>query len=185
MKKIGVYAGAFNPFTFGHLGITRQAAEMFDEVIILIAKNPDKAYHIEPETMKRLVEQVVAENNLKNVKVVVYDGATARFAADVKASFLIRGLRNQTDFQYEETMAEVNHRLTGIKTVYFRADSDVGFVSSSVAMDLFNHGEDVIRFLPANIIEYLKRSVTASAAKQSSPGSLRVARDDGEAGAET
>jgi pantetheine-phosphate adenylyltransferase len=157
MKKIGVYAGAFNPFTFGHLGITRQAAQLFDQVVILIAQNADKATFIEPKAMKKLIEEVLAENNLPNVRVEVFDGATARFAADAKASFLIRGLRNETDFQYEETMSEVNYQLAGVKTVYFRADSDVAYVSSSVAMDLFNHGEDVGRFLPSNIIRQLEK----------------------------
>jgi pantetheine-phosphate adenylyltransferase len=156
MKKIGVYAGAFNPFTFGHLGITRQASELFDQVIILIAQNPDKTSFIEPKIMKKLIEEVLKENHLTNVRVETSSGATARFAANAKASFLIRGLRNQTDFQYEETMSEVNRQLTGIKTVYFRADSDVAYVSSSVAMDLFNHGEDVSRFLPRNIIQQLE-----------------------------
>jgi pantetheine-phosphate adenylyltransferase len=156
MKKIGVYAGAFNPFTFGHLGITRQAAQLFDQVIILIAQNPAKTNFIEPKIMQKLIEEILAESKIKNVTVATFDGATARFAAQAKASFLIRGLRNQTDFQYEETMAEVNRQLTGLKTVYFRADSDVAYVSSSVAMDLFTRGEDVSKFLPPNIIQHLK-----------------------------
>jgi pantetheine-phosphate adenylyltransferase len=95
---------------------------------------------------------------LQGVTVAVHDGVAARFAQQIKATWLIRGLRNETDFQYEETIAKVNRQLTGLKTVYFRADDEVAYVSSSMAMDLFNHGEDVSRFLPKNIIEHLRKS---------------------------
>jgi pantetheine-phosphate adenylyltransferase len=156
MKTIGVYAGSFDPFTLGHLGITRQAAQLFDEVIILIAKNVKKTARVEPTVMKKLIEQVLSEQSLPNVKVVVHSGTTARFAKTAGATFLIRGLRNETDFQYEETIAKINRQLTGVKTVYFRADDAVSYVSSSMAMDLFDHGEDVSQFLPPNIIAHLR-----------------------------
>ncbi|MDR3125740.1 MAG: pantetheine-phosphate adenylyltransferase [Candidatus Nomurabacteria bacterium] len=157
-KTIGVYAGSFDPFTFGHLGITRQAAQLFDEIIILIAHNAEKTARIDPKIIRKLITEILTAENLTNVKVAATSGASARFAQQAKASFLIRGLRNQTDFQYEETIAQVNRQLTGLKTVYFRADDSVSYVSSSLAMDLFNIGEDVSQFLPANIIEYLRKA---------------------------
>lgn len=158
MKTIGLYAGSFNPFTLGHLGITRQASELFDEVVILIAQNPQKPSPLDAETLQKLIEQTVRQAGLQGVTVAVHDGVAARFAQQIKATWLIRGLRNETDFQYEETIAKVNRQLTGLKTVYFRADDEVAYVSSSMAMDLFNHGEDVSRFLPKNIIEHLRKS---------------------------
>jgi pantetheine-phosphate adenylyltransferase len=160
MKTIGVYAGSFDPFTYGHLGVVRQAAGLFDKVEILITKNAVKTKRLNPEDMRRLIEEVLESEKLTNVTVSIDDAATARHAKVVHASFLIRGLRNETDYQYEETMATVNQQLTGVKTVYFRADEDVACVSSSIAMDLLSCGEDVSQYLPPNIIKFLKASWT-------------------------
>lgn len=95
MGMIGFYAGSFDPFTNGHLEIVKKVAKCFDQVIIGIGNNIEKVTKINKEKMKQAIEQTMKDFNLKNVKVVLYDGLTVDAAKEVGAHLLIRGLRNR------------------------------------------------------------------------------------------
>ena len=155
MKKIGFYAGSFDPFTNGHLQIVIKAAQCFDKVIIGIAYNSEKEIRLDKAEMREAIEKTIKDMNLDNVEVTLYSGLTAIEAKKYEANILIRGLRNGTDYQYEENIAENNEKIFGLDTCYFRA-GDLGYLSSSLVMELKNNNVDVSAYVPKYVAEILK-----------------------------
>lgn len=152
--RTAVYAGSFDPFTIGHLHVLRQACKVFDKVYVAIAVNSDKKRRIDKEVMKDAINKVLENNNLKNAEVIIFDGLTVDLAHQKKAEFLVRGLRNGTDYEYEENLAVVNSKIAGIETIYFRAGK-TSHISSSVVMELYKYGKDITKWVPKEIIEVL------------------------------
>ena len=109
MGLIGFYAGSFDPFTNGHLQIVKKAARCFDKVIIGIGHNKDKSERIDKNKMKEAIEETIKEIGLSNVEVVLYEGLTVEKAKQMNCDILIRGLRNGTDYEYEENISETFH----------------------------------------------------------------------------
>lgn len=156
---VGFYAGSFDPFTNGHLAIVKKTAKCFDRVIIGIGKNSEKKARIDKNKMKKAIEETLKSEKIQNAEVVIYDGLTAKVAKEMGAEILIRGLRNGTDYQYEETIAEINDEYSKFDTCYFRA-GNLGYLSSSMVMELYNAGENVEKFVPkavAKVLESLKK----------------------------
>ena len=121
MGMVGFYAGSFDPFTNGHLQIVKKASKCFDKIIIGIGYNAGKTERISKEKMKEAIEQTIIEERLNNVEVVLYDGLTIDKAKECNSDILIRGLRNGTDYEYEENISAVNEKMAGMDTCYFRA----------------------------------------------------------------
>lgn len=144
---VGFYAGSFDPFTNGHLQIVRKSSKWFDKVIIGIGQNLDKKSRLDKNKMKLAIEETVKQEGLNNVEVVIYDCLTTEEARRCGADILIRGLRNGTDYQYEESIAAINEINAGIDTWYLRAGT-LGYLSSSIVMDLYYHGKDVSNYVP-------------------------------------
>lgn len=155
MGMIGFYAGSFDPFTNGHLQIVKKAAKCFDKVIVGIGYNSDKSERIDKNKMKIAVEETIKEIGLNNVEVVLYEGLTVEKAREMNSDILIRGLRNGTDYEYEENISEINDKLAGMDTCYFRA-GDLGYLSSSVVMELYNHNKEIDNFVPKAVAKLLK-----------------------------
>lgn len=155
METVGFYAGSFDPFTNGHLRIVTKAASCFSKVIVGIAYNSQKEVRIDKEKMKKAIEETIKKLNLENVEVTLYTGLTVDEAKRKGANFLIRGLRNGTDYQYEEDIAEVNEKLSGLDTCYFRA-GELGYLSSSLVMELRNNNVDISTLVPEAVAETLK-----------------------------
>ena len=155
MGMIGFYAGSFDPFTNGHLAIVRKTTKCFDKVIIGIGKNAEKRGRVNKQKMKKAIEETLKEEKITNAEVIIYDGLTAKVAKEYGAEILIRGLINGTDYQYEETIAEINDEYSKLDTCYFRAGS-LGYLSSSMVMELYNADEDVTKFVPKAVAKVLK-----------------------------
>ena len=155
METIGFYAGSFDPFTNGHLNIVKKAANKFNKVIVGIAYNNEKQPRIEKQKMKQAIEETIQELGLNNVEVVLYEGLTVVEAKKNGATILIRGLRNGTDYQYEENIAEINEKISGLDTCYFRA-GELGYLSSSMVMELYNNKADVSEFVPKAVLKILE-----------------------------
>lgn len=153
---VGFYAGSFDPFTNGHLQIVMKTAKCFEKVIIGIGYNSDKKSRIDKNKMKIAIEETVKDLNLKNVTVTLYKGLTIDEAKKQGADILIRGLRNGTDYQYEENISEMNEKVSGIDTCYFRA-GELGYLSSSVVMELYNNDKPIDEFVPKKVAELLYR----------------------------
>lgn len=152
--KIGFYAGSFDPFTNGHLKIVDKSTKIFDKVIIGIGDNPDKKRRYDKSLMKNAIEEILKNRNINNVEVVCYNNITVDTAKQKHATFLVRGIRNGMDYEYEENIASINEEVSGIDTIYLRAGK-LGNISSSMAIELFENGKDVSKYLPKEIINII------------------------------
>ncbi len=139
----------------GHLAIVKKTVKCFDKVIIGIGKNAEKRNRVDKNKMKEAIEKTLKAEKITNAEVIIYDGLTAKVAKEYGAEILIRGLRNGTDYEYEETIAEINDEYSKMDTCYFRA-GNLGYLSSSMVMELYNAEEDVSKFVPKAVAEVLK-----------------------------
>ena len=154
MNSRAMYPGSFDPFTNGHLDIVKKSAALFGDVYVLIGVNPKKKRSFDPEKMKGAIEKTMAELGITNVHVDIYDGLTAEYAKKNRIKYMIRGLRNNMDYNYEENMAEVNKLINPeMEYVYFRADNVA--VSSSMVKELHSYGQDVSVYLPKPVYDIL------------------------------
>ncbi len=156
--NIAFYSGSFDPFTNGHLHVIIQSAQLFDKVIIGIGVNPNKSRKFDKDMMKTAIEKVLINKNLDNkVSVITYDNLSIDTAMENNCNFLVRGIRNGMDYEYEENMASINEELVGIDTIYIRAGS-LGNISSSMVLELLRNGKDVSKYLPPEIIDFVEKS---------------------------
>ncbi len=150
MKNIALFPGSFDPFTKGHMDIVIRGTALFDEVIIGVGINTAKQRYFKIDFMIPKIEE--AFKNYPQVKVMSYEGLTAEFAKKIDARFLIRGLRNTTDFEYENTISQVNkHQWKDLETVFLITDPNQAYISSSIVRDLHKYGGKVSDFLPYDI----------------------------------
>lgn len=156
MEKIGFYAGSFDPFTNGHLHVVKVSAKLFDKVIIGIGINPTKKRRFNTNEMAQAIRKTLQREGLLNVDVISYDNLSFQTAIENNASFLIRGIRNGMDYDFEETLATFNHEMANLDTIYVRA-GEVGPINSTMIMDLLRNNADVSKFLPIEIINVVKK----------------------------
>lgn len=150
-KKIAFFPGSFDPFTKGHEDIVLRALEIFDEVIIGIGHNTNKSRYFSIEKMTEWIEQTFIG---KPVRVVAYNNLTATVAQEMNANFLLRGLRNTTDFEYENSISQVNRYLVkGLETVFLITSPHLAPISSTIIRDLHRYGTNVDEFLPYKLEE--------------------------------
>ncbi len=152
---IGFYAGSFDPFTNGHLEVIKKASRLFDQIIVGIGKNPDKIRHYNEEKMKEAIAYSLKREGIK-AKVITYSGLTFEAAKRFHTTAFIRGLRDQTDYQYEEEIATFNEDHSGIDTIYLRAGK-VGNISSTLVRDKIEKGEEIKDFVPEPVYQYIKK----------------------------
>ncbi len=153
--KRAIYPGSFDPITNGHLDILNRAREVFDEIIVLVAVNPNKKFNFTPEERVKMIEE--ATKNMPGVKVDYSDGLTVKYAKEHGSKHLIRGLRAVTDFEYEFQLASANEFVDEtIDMVFFMARGDKTFISSSAIMELNNSGVDVKDLVPESVYKKLK-----------------------------
>ncbi|MGE5362882.1 MAG: pantetheine-phosphate adenylyltransferase [Bacteroidota bacterium] len=155
MRKV-IYPGTFDPVTFGHIDIIRRASELFDSVVVTIAKNPDKnrtLFTVEERII--LLEESLSE--FPNVSIDSFDGLTVEHAKSLGAVGIIRGLRAVSDFEYEFQMALMNRKLEGeISTVFLMPHEKYTYLNSSIIKNLASYNADVTDFVPSNVSEALK-----------------------------
>jgi pantetheine-phosphate adenylyltransferase len=147
MKKIALFPGSFDPFTNGHLDVVRRGTELFDEIIIAIGNNSSKQRYLPVEWME---EQITALfKSEARVSVRSYRGLTADFAREVDARYLLRGLRNTTDFEYENTIAQANRHVNpALETVFLITSPLLAAISSTIIREIHRFGGDVGQFVP-------------------------------------
>ncbi len=133
MSRIAVYAGSFDPPTKGHLWMMRQGAMLFDELVVALAVNPEKPSYLTIEQRRLLLEELLLDLPGHVSLAVVEHGFLIDFARNSRATFLLRGLRNTTDFEYEKTISRMNARMDeSIQSVFLMAPSEFEQVSSSI-----------------------------------------------------
>ena len=145
MKK-AVFPGSFDPITIGHLDIVERAIKVFDEIIIAVGDNTNKKYMFPKEKRVEFVKQTFY--NYDNVKIESYDGLTVDFCRKNNIEFMIRGLRNPADFEFEKRIALTNREMTDIETIFFITSPENSFISSSIVRDLIRNNGDYKLFIP-------------------------------------
>ena len=151
---IALYPGSFDPVTVGHLDIAARAAKLFDEVVVAVYDTPSKNLLFDTSERVALFEQAI--NHLPNVRVVRYSGLTVRFARDIGAGVVVRGLRSGYDFEYEFEMAFMNSKLEPeVDLVCFMTSQDYVFVSASLLKEVARLGGNIREMVPPNVAEAL------------------------------
>jgi len=147
MSRVAIFPGSFDPFTKGHMDIVDRGLHLFDEVVIALGHNSNKTRYFDLDLMVNHIQQVFKNND--SVKVIIYDELTAEVAKKYNAKFLLRGLRNTTDFEYENTLAQVNQNIySDLDTVFLITSPKFAYVSSSVIREVHRYGGDISEYLP-------------------------------------
>lgn len=155
MRK-AIYPGSFDPITNGHIDIISRASKLFDEVIVLLAVNPNKECRFSVDERIEMLKK--ATSQFDNVKVDFYPGLTIQYARNVGAVALIRGLRVVSDFEYEWTLSAANEFIDkGIEMVFLMAHHEMTFISSSAIDELYHSGVDISPLVPKVVIEMYKK----------------------------
>lgn len=143
--KTALYAGTFNPFTVGHQSIVERGLKICDQMIIAFGSNidkPNETTDVNYEAVKRLYR------NDNRIKVLKYKGLTVDFARENGVDFMIRGVRDVHDFEYERNLADINLKISGIETILLPSLPELSYVSSSMVRELMKYGHDVSNFIP-------------------------------------
>jgi len=150
MRK-AVFPGSFDPITLGHVDIIERALPLFEEIILAIGINADKKYMFSlEERIHFLAETFKAE---QKIKVLSYEGLTVDLCKKENAGFILRGLRNAVDLDYEKTIGQTNYKMAGIETVFLIASSGKSHISSSVVRDVRKNGGNFAFMVPKSVAE--------------------------------
>ncbi len=138
--KRALFPGSFDPITLGHYDIIQRGIHLFDEVVVAIGINSEKKYMFSLEERQNFIEDSFKEE--PKVKVVTYEGLTIDLCKKMDAQFILRGLRNPADFEFEKAIAHTNRKLSKIETVFLLTAARTSFISSSIVRDVIrNHGD--------------------------------------------
>ena len=149
MKK-AIFPGSFDPITNGHYDIIKRGVSLFDEVIVAIGVNAEKKYMFSLEERKRFIEETFKDE--PKVKVITYSGLTIDLCKKENAEFILRGLRNPADFEFEKAIAHTNRMMSKIETVFLLTAARTSFISSSIVRDVLRNGGDISQLVPESVL---------------------------------
>lgn len=144
--KRAVFPGSFDPLTLGHYDIIERGLTVFDEIILAIGVNAEKKYMFTLKERKHFLEKTFTLE--KKIKVMTYKGLTIDFCKKQQAEFILRGLRNPGDFEFEKAIAHTNRKLSGIETVFLLTSSGKSYISSSIVRDVIRNKGDYTELVP-------------------------------------
>ncbi|NND61719.1 MAG: pantetheine-phosphate adenylyltransferase [Flavobacteriaceae bacterium] len=147
--KRAVFPGTFDPVTLGHVDIVHRALPLFDEIIIAIGVNAAKKHMWDLEARIEMLEQTFGQND--HIRISSYEGLTANFCKSVEAQYILRGLRNTTDFNYEQTIGQANAKVNGVDSVFLMCSPELTHVSSSIVRDIARNGGDISSLVPSTV----------------------------------
>jgi pantetheine-phosphate adenylyltransferase len=145
MRK-AIFPGSFDPITLGHEDIIKRSLPLFDEIVIAIGVNAEKKYMFSLEERKRFIEETFKDET--KVSVITYEGLTTDLCKKLKADFILRGLRNPADFEFEKAIAHTNRRLSKIETVFLLTAAKTSYISSSIVRDVIRNGGQYEMLVP-------------------------------------
>jgi pantetheine-phosphate adenylyltransferase len=146
-----IFPGSFDPITLGHVDIINRALPLFDEIIIAIGINSDKSYMFSLEDRIQFIKENYT--NEPKVKVETYTGLTIDFCKKLKVDFILRGLRNPADFEFEKAIAQTNRKLSNIETVFLLTSATTSYISSSIVRDILRNGGNATGFVPTSVLK--------------------------------
>ena len=144
--KIAVFPGSFDPITLGHYDIVERAVPLFDKIIIAIGKTSQKKYMFPLEKRMEFIQKSVA--HFPNVEVDYFEGLTIDYCIKKEAQFILRGLRNPADFEFEKAIAHTNRRLSKLETVFLLTAARTSYISSSIVRDVIRNGGQYEMLVP-------------------------------------
>ena len=147
--KCAVFPGSFDPITLGHLDILERSIPLFDEIIIGVGTNSEKKYMFPLSKRMAFIEETFSE--YKSISVAKYQGLTIEFCKKVQANFILRGLRNPADFEFEKAIAHTNRKLSGIETVFLLTSAKTSFISSSIVREIISNRGDYTQLVPPTV----------------------------------
>ncbi len=145
MKRVAVFPGSFDPFTKGHQNIVERFLPLFDELIIAIGVNQNKKYFFSLESRKEHILSIF--ENEQKVSVLDFSSLTIDLCKDKGAQYLIRGIRNATDSDYEQAIAQMNAKLSDIETIFLMCDPEFAPISSSIVREIKKNNGDISKFV--------------------------------------
>jgi len=147
--KRAIFPGSFDPLTLGHYDIIKRGITLFDEIIVAIGVNADKKYMFSLEERIQFIEDAFADE--PKVKVVSYKGLTVDFCKKIKVEFILRGLRNPADFEFEKAIAHTNRDLAPIETVFLLTAASTSYIASSIVRDVIRNHGDYTKLVPESV----------------------------------
>ncbi len=146
-QKIALFPGSFDPFTSGHQDIVNRGLLLFDKIVIALGKNSSKKRFFDIDLMQEKIAEAFPGES--RIEIKAFEGLTAEFARKEGAKFILRGLRNTTDFEYENSIATINkHLAEGLETVFLITSPELAAISSTVIREVYKNGGDVNEFIP-------------------------------------
>ena len=152
--KRAIFPGSFDPITLGHVDIINRAMDLFDEIIIAIGVNNDKKYLFDLQQRKDFIQDTFKDSS--KIKVTTYSGLTTEYCKKMDADYILRGLRNPADFEFEKAIAQTNRNLSGIETVFLLTSAETSFISSSIVRDVYRHKGDISSLVPIAVLNFKK-----------------------------
>ena len=147
MEKIALFPGSFDPFTKGHLDIVNRSLRLFHKVVIAIGNNSSKNRFFDISKTKEAIEKYFQDNS--QVEVLIYNELTAEIAKKKNAQYLVRGLRNTSDFEYENSISQINRYLNhNLETVFLITSNQFSHINSSIIREIKKYGGDISTFIP-------------------------------------
>lgn len=148
--KRALFPGSFDPLTLGHFDIINRGLKVFDEVVIAIGINADKKYMFSLEERLKFIEEAFKDQ--PKVSVRTYEGLTIDFCKEIEAQFILRGLRNPADFEFEKAIAHTNRKLSKIETVFLLTAASTSYISSSIVRDVIRNNGDYTVLVPESVV---------------------------------
>jgi len=152
--KRAIFPGSFDPITLGHYDIIERGVTLFDEVIVAIGVNASKKYMFSLEERMEFIRQAFKDE--PRIKVVSYKGLTVDFCKEIGVDFILRGLRNPADFEFEKAIAHTNRDLAPIETVFLLTAAKTSYIASSIVRDVIRNNGDYTKLVPSSV--YIKDS---------------------------
>jgi len=157
MMKIAVFAGSFDPFTLAHHDLVNRSLSLFDKVIIGIGVNSSKQGLMSFQEREDVISAIFASED--RVEVQQFKGLTVHFCDQMRSTYLLRGLRNTNDFEFENAIAQNNLIMAPhVETFFLMAKTGLAHISSTIVRDIFQHGGDISKLVPAEVLAFLNRS---------------------------
>ena len=147
--KRALFPGSFDPITLGHTDIIVRSLDLFDEIVVAIGDNSQKKYMFDFDARKSFIQAIYKDN--PKITVVNYSGLTVDYCKKIGADFIVRGLRNPADFEFEKAIAHTNRKLSGIETVFFLTAANTSYISSSIVREIIANGGDYTSLVPPEV----------------------------------